>query len=119
MNKGGIILLFSTFICIEVSAGDPSAEMRVSTLCHDSESISFNCKISDKYASLCKQSFHGKEIFQYRYGTQDKVEMAYPKSTEGSREQFKSVYLNEGSANVNAVYFVNGIYRYNMSIPIA
>lgn len=100
-----------------MATGLPSVAL-LQTLCHSGEVDYFSCKISKsgKIASLCgnvdDSAGDGKDWLQYRFGSNQNVELIFPEEKRGSTTKFEAnAFLRYG---VYDLRFINGNALYSV-----
>lgn len=96
-----------------------STESRVSnqppsTLCSEEEKTIFRCLIGNKAASLCVNDKQNDPTVQYRYGTNEKLELVYPSTQTASSKKFKLSSTPYPGGGANRIRFTNRGYSYYM-----
>ncbi|EDZ98587.1 hypothetical protein BH160DRAFT_6123 [Burkholderia sp. H160] len=88
-------------------------------LCRSSETTVFNCDLKEnhKIVSICssKDLTDKSGFLQYRYGSRNKVEFAFPKSLTNSQSQFGYDEYSRPDLSTFVVGFNYENYRYEIS----
>ncbi|MEO6677546.1 MAG: hypothetical protein ABIO21_09225 [Pseudomonas sp.] len=109
-----IILSVVVFGCgvVGQASGEEDADV---TLCAAKEDVYFSCPLpGGKIVSVCASGNDQPSAgyVQYRYGSQDKIEMIYPQKELPPKGKFFIVNASEGSVNKDIIKFKNGKYTY-------
>lgn len=88
------------------------------TLCRADEQVLFHCRIerSSKQLSMCGSSKLTAKAgyLQYRFGTPDKIELAFPKDAAQSQLQFRLAHYFRYQVDRSELSFDNAGYRYTL-----
>jgi hypothetical protein len=102
-------------LCLTLSAAPAHSKNEVEpSLCRAGEAVIFNCLHKQKIASLCASPGFSTESgqVQYRFGTKSKVELAYPRVDDGSRELFLFSSTGYSGGYESHIRFVGGRFTY-------
>ena len=88
------------------------------SLCLIDEHIIFSCAVkrTGKIVSLCASKDLAKErgYLQYRFGLPGKIELEFPKSRQGTQQQFRYSHYFRAQVDLTEINFNIGGYEYSI-----
>jgi len=124
-----LVALFSCFVVqfatpLQSQTRDEPAKsaLQVNSLCAQDEHIIFSCavkhaaKLPAKVVSLCASKDLSKErgYLQYRFGLPGKVELEFPKSRQGTQQQFHYTHYFRAQVDLTEISFNIDGYEYQI-----
>jgi hypothetical protein len=108
-------LLRCGFALLAVGVLTP-AVAKTATLCHPDETIVLSCGAGARTASLCASKGASKNdgAMQYRFGSPEKLELAYPATPGKPGDNFKGGWMSFSGGGGAFVRFSNGPFEYTV-----